>query len=169
MTAITFHDASARKFRRRGVLLVAATVAAAAAALGGISLSDRGSATAWVAALVRVAETAPRLLVGAPGWNVTRADEFGVGKGEMTFGHGSGRLDLRWDRGADLGAKLGEAGSGAESLGTTTVDGAQHDCFATPAATTSSQRGLRTATASRHAASPPISLRSRRSSTRCTR
>lgn len=44
--------------------------------------------------LVQVAETAPRLLVEAPHWSVVRADEFGVGYGEMTFSNGEHRLDL---------------------------------------------------------------------------
>src|SRR4051812_7253854 len=75
MSEIALDGAGGRRFRRRALLLVAATVAAAAAALVGTNLSDRGGGTAWAAALVRVAETAPRLLVDAPGWNVTRADE----------------------------------------------------------------------------------------------
>jgi hypothetical protein len=129
MSEIALDTGSPRRFRRRAVLLVAATACAAAAALVGVTLSERGGGTAWAAALVRVAETAPRLLVDAPGWSVTRADEFGVGRGEMTFAGGEQRLDVQWERGADLGAKLGEAGSGAESLGTTTVEGTEAQLY----------------------------------------
>ena len=123
MSEIALDTGRTRRLRRRAVVLVAATACAAAAALVGVSLSDRGGGTAWAAALVRVAETAPRLLVDEPGWSVTRADEFGVGRGEMTFANGERRLDVHWERGLDLGAKLGDPRSGAVTLGTTTVEG----------------------------------------------
>jgi hypothetical protein len=109
--------------QRRAVVLLAAAVTAGAAALVGVTLSGQSGGTAWAAPLVRVAQAAPRLLVGASGWEVTRADEFGVGYGEMTFSNGDRRLDLQWDRGRDLGAKLARPGSGIEALGTITERG----------------------------------------------
>lgn len=107
--------------RRRIVLLVAATAVAAAAALVGLTVSQRSGGTAFAAALVRVAEAAPRMLVGSPGWRVTRADEFGVGYGEMTFSNDDRQLELHWERSRDLGAKLGDPGSGVDSLGSMTL------------------------------------------------
>jgi len=129
MSEIALDNGGAHRFRRRASLLVAATAAAAAAALVGLTLSDRGGGTAWAAALVRVAQTAPRLLVDTPGWHVVRADEFGVGTGEMTFADGVRQLDLHWQRGADLGSNLGDPRSGAESLGTTPVEGTEARLF----------------------------------------
>ncbi|MCC6224515.1 MAG: hypothetical protein IT201_13620 [Thermoleophilia bacterium] len=81
---------------RRRVLPVAipALAAIAAAVVASILLVGRGGDTAWAAALVRVAEAAPRLLI--PGWEVTRADQFSVELGEMTFGNGGRELELRW-------------------------------------------------------------------------
>jgi hypothetical protein len=112
-----------RKLPRRAVL-IAASAAVAAAVLVGVTLSGRSGGTAWAAPLVELAETAPRLLVDTPGWNVTRADEFGSGYGEMTFSNGERRLDLHWERGADFGRKLGDPHSDTERLGTTAVQGA---------------------------------------------
>src|SRR4051794_6707730 len=63
--------------RRRRAALAAPALAAAAVAVAALLLVDRGGDRAWAAPLVRVAQAAPRLLVGEPGWKVTRADEFG--------------------------------------------------------------------------------------------
>jgi hypothetical protein len=115
--------------RRRMVLLIASTAVATAAALVGVTVSERSNGTAFAAALVRVAEAAPRMLVGSPGWAVTGADQFGVGYGEMTFSNGDEQLELHWERSVDLGAKLGDPGSGADSLGSMTVDGARAKLF----------------------------------------
>jgi len=41
----------------------------------------------------------PRLLVTAPGWEVTRADEASADRGEMTFRGPEGSLALSWERG----------------------------------------------------------------------
>lgn len=117
------------KLPRRAVLLSASTTVAAAAALVGVTLSGHSGGTAWAAPLVRLAETAPRLLVDASGWSVTRADEFGVGYGEMTFSNGERRLDLHWARGADFGTKLADPRSDADQLGTMTVQSATAHLF----------------------------------------
>ena len=122
MGEIAFEAGGRRTIRRRAVVLVAAAAVAVATALVGVTSLDRGGA-AWAAAVVRVAETSPRLLVDAPGWSVTRADEFAVGYGEMTFSDGERQLELHWQRDVDLGAKLDDPGSGLDSLGTTIVQG----------------------------------------------
>ncbi|HEX7165510.1 MAG TPA: hypothetical protein VF230_00885 [Acidimicrobiales bacterium] len=85
---------------RRSVWPFRAAVSAAAAAVivvalfAGQDLGRRG--TAWAAPLVAMAEATPRLVVDAPGWEVTRADEFGADTGEMTFSDGKRSLELRW-------------------------------------------------------------------------
>ena len=43
---------------------------------------------------MRVAEANDRLLIDLPGWRVSRADEFTVEAGEMTFTDGSHEVDL---------------------------------------------------------------------------
>jgi hypothetical protein len=111
-----------RKFRRPA-LASAAVAAVAVAALLGVTLSGGKDTTAFAAPLVRIAEAAPRLLLAARGWTVTRADEFGIGYGEMTFSNGDRTLELHWDRGHDLGNGLGERGSGTTALGATAVQG----------------------------------------------
>jgi hypothetical protein len=130
MSEIAFPVRRRSKFpRRRVVLLIASTAVAAAAALVGVTVSERSGGTAFAAALVRVAEAAPRMLVGSPGWTVTRADEFGVGYGEMTLSSGDQQLELHWERSVDLGAKLGDPGSGVDLLGSMTIDGSRAKLF----------------------------------------
>src|SRR4051812_1411495 len=85
-----------RTRRRRRAALAAPALAAAAVAMAALLLVDRGGDRAWAAPLVRVAQAAPRLLVGEPGWTVTRADELGGESGEMTFSNGHLSVDLRW-------------------------------------------------------------------------
>jgi hypothetical protein len=89
----------ARLWTKRSALPIAvpSLAAVAAAVVVAVTTVGRGGETAWAAALVRVADTAPRLLVDAPGWQVTRADEFNIDLGEMTFANGERRLDLRWE------------------------------------------------------------------------
>jgi hypothetical protein len=74
--------------------LIAAAIAAGAAAFV-VSTGSRGE-DAWAAALVRIAEQSPRLLVDDPAWRVSRADEFNGTTGEMTFSDGTRQLELRW-------------------------------------------------------------------------
>ena len=87
-----------RRWSRRRLLPIAAPAAAAAllAVVVGITLSGRGGEQAWAAALLRVAEAAPRLLVDEPGWQVTRADQFSVDYGEMTLADGDRELEIKW-------------------------------------------------------------------------
>ena len=82
--------------RRPWRLLV--PVAAAVALIAGFAGSQgvRDGSTAWAAEVVAVAEAAPRLVVDRPGWSVSRADEFSISQGEMTFTDGSRELDVHW-------------------------------------------------------------------------
>ncbi len=85
--------------RRRLALGLGGGLAIAALAVAIVLLSGgsvRGGRPPFAAAAVEVAEANPRLLVGAPGWKVTRADEFGAGEGEVTFGDGSHELTVHW-------------------------------------------------------------------------
>jgi hypothetical protein len=75
---------------------VPSLAAVAAAVVVAFAMLGRGGETAWAAPLVRVANTAPRLLVDEPGWRVSRADEFNIDLGEMAFANGDQQLELRW-------------------------------------------------------------------------
>jgi hypothetical protein len=88
-----------RPRRRRAALALGLAAAAVLAAvlvatswLGG----PGGGRPEFAAAAVRVAEANPRLLVTAPGWKITRADEFEPDSGELTFSDGSHQLELHW-------------------------------------------------------------------------
>jgi hypothetical protein len=93
---------------------VAALVVAALGAIAILVPAGRepgSSGTAWAAPLVRLAESSPLLLLDAPGWSVTRADETDEVEGEMTFTFGDAptgatstaarglSADLHWRRG----------------------------------------------------------------------
>jgi hypothetical protein len=113
---------ASRRLGRRRVLPLALPAAAAivAVVVVVITISGRGGEQAWAAALVKVAEAAPRLLVSEPGWQVERADELSARYGEMTFTNGERDLDVKW-----LPARLHEhavatrmADPGLDDLGT---------------------------------------------------
>ena len=109
--------------RRRRVLLATATLAPTAAAIVlALTLVGRGDDTAWASA-VEVARAAPRLLIGQPGWEITRADEFSVGNGEMTFARGQRRLDLHWGPGRDYPFAVEKRSVDQDIVGTMTVAG----------------------------------------------
>jgi len=86
---------------RVGAALAGAT-AAAALIFSGILFSgsepggDGRGGVAFAAEWIRIAEKNPRLLVTAPGWEVTRADERERDYGEMTFSDGTAELELFW-------------------------------------------------------------------------
>jgi hypothetical protein len=134
--AITAQPRAARARRprhrsRRWALPGLGTAAVAGAAVLIVSLAGGGAGgklspapeRAWAASAVRVANAVPRLLIGEPDWRVTRADEFTVDEGEMTFSNGSATLDLHWRTGsfrtwvADR-AHSGDALPAIEVLGT---------------------------------------------------
>jgi len=86
---------------RVGAALVGATAAAVLIFSGIISSDDEPGShgtggVAYAAEWIRIAENNPRLLVAAPGWEVTRADEHERDSGEMTFSDGTAQLELFW-------------------------------------------------------------------------
>jgi hypothetical protein len=86
--------------RRSGRWLAAAAVALLIG--GAVVVTNVGDDdSAYAAEAVRVARAVPRLLVTADGWEVTRADEFSVELGEVTFSRGNERLDLHWRTAAE--------------------------------------------------------------------
>jgi hypothetical protein len=88
--------ASVWRAKRLAVVGVPAAAAIIAAVAISATMLTRGGDEAWAAALVNVAESAPRLLPDQPGWQVTHADEFNIQFGEMTFSQGQRELALRW-------------------------------------------------------------------------
>jgi hypothetical protein len=95
-----------RPLRLRSKLPGFAAAAALAAAVLAVILIGGGDKLgtsperAWAAPALRVASAVPRLLIGQPGWTVTRADEFSVRDGEMTLRNGRRRVDLFWRAGS---------------------------------------------------------------------
>jgi len=119
--------------RRRLFGLAAPAVAAAVAAIVvGITLSGRSDGQAWAAALVRVAEASPRLLVDEPGWEVTRADELGVDYGEMTLANDGRRLDLKWLPAGAYDNAVDKRVADMDDLATAPVAGAEARVFRYP-------------------------------------
>jgi hypothetical protein len=78
-----------------GAAAASATAVVAIVVLGGGSVGP-GKETAYAAEAVRIAEANPRLLVGEPGWTVTRADEFESDAGSMEFSDGTGKFMVDW-------------------------------------------------------------------------
>jgi hypothetical protein len=90
-----------RGLRVRGWSIAGLTATATAAVLavtliGGGAKLGTSPERAWGAAALRVANAVPRLLLGEEGWTITRADEFRVDDGEMTFEKNGRILDLHW-------------------------------------------------------------------------
>jgi hypothetical protein len=91
-------DARRRATRGRVVAAVAtAAVVIAAVTFVGIGSIGGDERPAFAAEAIKVAEANPRLLVSAPGWSVTRADEFTTDQGEMIFSDGQNELELFWN------------------------------------------------------------------------
>jgi hypothetical protein len=91
-----FNDRHHRGLRRWPVLSVAAVAAAFIVAFVTFGLIRQEDEPVFAAAAIKVAEANPRLLMTAPGWSVTRADEFTTDEGEMAFGNGSDEVELFW-------------------------------------------------------------------------
>jgi hypothetical protein len=92
---------AARPRITRARLSLAGAAAVGALALGGVSLTGGGELRtgperAWAAQALRVAGAIPRIAIGDDGWSVTRADELGVGRGEVDFGDGTITAQLSW-------------------------------------------------------------------------
>lgn len=82
--------------RRLALLGGVACLAAITLTLALIALPGGGGQPQFAAAAVEVAEANPRLLVTAPGWKVTRADQFEADQGEVVFGAGDHYLGVTW-------------------------------------------------------------------------
>lgn len=96
-------ETEVHRLRRRpksGQRLIGAAAAAAALLVAIVVGVGGDSSSAYAAEIVAVAEASPRLLIDGGGWVVTRADEFDVEQGEMTFEQGTSSVDLHW-RSAD--------------------------------------------------------------------
>lgn len=84
--------------RRSLLAATALTLAGAIAAivlLGGSSVGP-GEQPAFAQSAVEVAEGNPRLLVGAPGWSVTYANEFEPDQGQIDFSNGGETFTVDW-------------------------------------------------------------------------
>lgn len=92
-----------RLTRARPFLLVAATAVLVVAALGGAALirtQGPAVASAWSPEAVRLADSVPRLLIGAAGWKVQDANQLTGGEGEVVFFNGTQTLQLNWRGGS---------------------------------------------------------------------
>ena len=87
-----------RRWGRRRVLGLAAPALAAGVTAIALALTFTGGKDepAQAAAVVRAAESAPRLLVDGPGWQIRDMGQFSVDSGEMTLTKGKQELDLHW-------------------------------------------------------------------------
>ncbi|MEA2332245.1 MAG: hypothetical protein QOH58_2383 [Thermoleophilaceae bacterium] len=83
-----------------GAAAVAAVAVVIVSLAGGGEQLGTSPERAWAKSALRVANAVPRLLIGEPGWSITRADEFMVDEGEMTFRKGSASVDLHWRAGS---------------------------------------------------------------------
>jgi len=101
------------------------SIAAAVAVLVGV-LSYRSAQPghpAYSAELIAVADAAPRLLVDAPGWSVSRADELSGSNGEMTFTDRTHELELHWAPTAASPSLAQDRGASADRTATVSVLG----------------------------------------------
>lgn len=117
--------------RLRLPLLAAAAVLAILATVGVAVLrpgTAGGPGSAWAADVLAVANNAPRFLITADGWHVTRADEFSAVDGEMTFSNGTSSLDLNW-RSGSFADWLADRAASAGPPGTVTIAGSPATLF----------------------------------------
>jgi hypothetical protein len=123
-----------RPLARRRLPWVAGAALAGAAALLLLFLGGNGTVApsperAWAAPALRVANAVPRLLIGVPGWKVTRADEFRVDDGEMSFSDGAFTVDLRWNPASRYDGLIADRDATADVLPPATVAGERATVF----------------------------------------
>jgi hypothetical protein len=87
---------SRRRLLRPAALVVGAAIVIAAVLLVVGAFGGGGTHPTYAAAAIEVAEANPRLLVTAPGWQVTDAGEFEADNGETIFGDGRRTFELHW-------------------------------------------------------------------------
>jgi hypothetical protein len=117
--------AQSRRVRRWPALAVAAAAVAGAVLMllaGGADRVGTSPDRAWAAPLVRVAQAVPRLLITEQGWTVSRAEQFTVDEGEMTFTNGKRTLDLQWNVG-EFATFVKNSGDKTERVGSVDVPG----------------------------------------------
>jgi hypothetical protein len=85
-----------RTLRTKIVASVTGVAAISLIAAGLLTSMGSGSKTTFDALAVKVANANQRMLVGASGWKITRADQMTVDDGEITFGNGTDGVDLHW-------------------------------------------------------------------------
>jgi len=95
------------RLRLPRVVASVATVAALCLVIAGIATREQGAR--YLPMARAVAESNLRILPGTPGWTVTRADEFTVGDGEMTFGDGHAALDVHWEPAKNYAGRIDQA------------------------------------------------------------
>ncbi|MDT4949658.1 MAG: hypothetical protein QOJ37_2253 [Pseudonocardiales bacterium] len=83
------------------MVLAAAAVVAAAIPFGFTLAHPSSNDRAYGAEIVRFAKRSLRLLLGADGWRVTRADEQDEQTGEMSFAARTQSFELYWVGGAN--------------------------------------------------------------------
>jgi hypothetical protein len=106
--SVAVHRGQAEPHRARRVrprfttaLGIGASVACAAVVAAVILLTGGGSVTSpeqptYAAAAVKVAKSNPRLLVTAPGWEITSAYKFEPTDGELKFSDGEHSIEMTW-------------------------------------------------------------------------
>jgi hypothetical protein len=122
-------SASSSRARRRAVVGIPAIAATLAAVALGTTMLTRGGDAAWAAALVKVAESVPRLLPDEQGWQVTRADQFNIDFGEVTFTRGQVELELRWQPASAYHATLAKRAQEARSTSSVLIAGTNARVF----------------------------------------
>ena len=121
-----------RARRDRGVRRMVAAVAAAAV-VAGIVVATRPAEQppaperGWSPALVTRAQESPRLLVTAPGWRLTRAEDYAGDGGDTTFEKGRLWVSITWYRPEFYDHYVKDRRRGAERSAEVTIAG--HDGF----------------------------------------
>lgn len=98
-TADTPSTSTDKPRRTRWLVVVASAAAAAVVITAPAWWTQRGGEEAtspYASSAIRAAEETPRVLVDAPGWEITYVYGFGTAAGEMTFSKGSQELDVHW-------------------------------------------------------------------------
>jgi hypothetical protein len=118
-----------RRHRRRRYTTAAAAIVLAAMGVVAFAGITRSDTPVYAAEVVAVAQANDRLLVGQPGWSVTRADEFAIDHGEVTFSDGSHELVVRWGPEADYQAFMDDRNAGDTNRGPIVVLGRHGTLF----------------------------------------
>ncbi|NED95673.1 hypothetical protein G1H11_10150 [Phytoactinopolyspora alkaliphila] len=83
-------------------LAAVAGIAAVTTATAFTLHSGGDSGSVWAGEAIKVAESAPRFVVDAPGWQIEHADEITADRGSMSLSDGKGILFVKWSAGWDF-------------------------------------------------------------------